>query len=112
MPGNELARVRRMDHSIQLCRLFYTRFIKKENITLFSANDVPDLYEAFGYDNDKFEELYVKYENDSTISKITIPATEVMNLLLQERLENGRIYIQNIDNANTHLGVLRQNQYV
>lgn len=104
--GNELSRVRRMDHSIQLCRLFYTRFIRKENITLFSANDVPDLYKAFGYDNDKFEELYVKYENDSTISKISIPATEVMNLLLQERLENGRIYIQNIDNANSHSAFL------
>jgi ribonucleoside-diphosphate reductase alpha chain len=102
--GNELNRVRRMDHSIQLCRLFYRRFISKENITLFSPNDVTDLYEAFGYDNDKFEELYLKYENDSTISKITIPAVELMNLLLQERLENGRIYIQNLDNANTHSG--------
>jgi ribonucleoside-diphosphate reductase alpha chain len=104
--GNELSRVRRMDHSIQLCRLFYTRFVKRENISLFSANDVPDLYEAFGYDNDKFEELYIKYENDPTINKITIPAGEVMNLLLQERLENGRIYIQNIDNANSHSAFL------
>jgi ribonucleoside-diphosphate reductase alpha chain len=104
--GNELSRVRRMDHAIQLCRLFYTRFIKKENITLFSANDVPDLYEAFGYDNDKFEELYVKYENDASISKIVISASEIMNLLLQERLETGRIYIQNLDNANTHSGFI------
>jgi ribonucleoside-diphosphate reductase alpha chain len=102
--GNELNRVRRMDHSIQLCRLFYRRFISKENITLFSPNDVTDLYEAFGYDNDKFEELYLKYENDDTISKISIPSVELMNLLLQERLENGRIYIQNLDNANTHSG--------
>jgi len=104
--GNELARVRRMDHSIQLCRLFYTRFVKRENISLFSANDVPELYDAFGYDNDKFEELYVKYENDPTINKTTIAAGEVMNLLLQERLENGRIYIQNIDNANSHSAFL------
>ena len=104
--GNELNRVRRMDHSIQLCRLFYRRFISKENITLFSPNDVTDLYEAFGYDNDKFEELYLKYENDDTISKISIPSVELMNLLLQERLENGRIYIQNIDNANTHSGFI------
>lgn len=104
--GNELNRVRRMDHSIQLCRLFYRRFISKDNITLFSPNDVTDLYDAFGYDNDKFEELYLKYENDSTISKITIPAVELMNLLLQERLENGRIYIQNLDNANTHSGFI------
>ena len=104
--GNELNRVRRMDHSIQLCRLFYRRFISKDNITLFSPNDVADLYDAFGYDNDKFEELYLKYENDSSISKITIPAVELMNLLLQERLENGRIYIQNLDNANTHSGFI------
>ena len=104
--GNELNRVRRMDHSIQLCRLFYRRFISKDNITLFSPNDVADMYEAFGYDNDKFEELYLKYENDSSISKITIPAVDLMNLLLQERLENGRIYIQNLDNANTHSGFI------
>jgi len=104
--GNDLNRVRRMDHSIQLCRLFYRRFITKENITLFSPNDVADLYEAFGYDNDKFEELYLKYENDDTISKISIPSVELMNLLLQERLENGRIYIQNLDNANTHSGFI------
>lgn len=104
--GNDLNRVRRMDHSIQLCRLFYRRFISKENITLFSPNDVTDMYEAFGYDNDKFEELYLKYENDDTISKVSIPSVELMNLLLQERLENGRIYIQNIDNANTHSGFI------
>ena len=104
--GNDLNRVRRMDHSVQLCRLFYKRFVAKENLTLFSPNDVPDLYEAFGYDNDKFEALYAKYEKDNKISKITIPAVEVMNLLLQERLENGRIYIQNIDNANSHSGFI------
>jgi len=100
--GNDLNRVRRMDHSIQLCRLFYKRFVSKGNLTLFSPNDVPDLYEAFGYDNDLFEELYVKYENDESISKLTVPAVEVMNLMLQERLETGRIYIQNLDNANNH----------
>ena len=68
----------------------------------FSGFPSYSIYDA----NDKFEELYVKYENDASISKITIPATEVMNLLLQERLENGRIYIQNIDNANTHSAFL------
>lgn len=104
--GNDLNRVRRMDHSIQLCRLFYKRFISKENLTLFSPSDVPELYDAFGYDNDLFEKLYTKYESDDSINKIVIPAVDVMNLLLQERLENGRIYIQNIDNANTHSGFI------
>lgn len=104
--GNDLNRARRLDHSIQLCRLFYKRFIGKENLSLFSPNDVPDLYEAFGYDNNLFEELYEKYENDASINKTVIPAVEVMNLLLQERLETGRIYIQNIDNANSHSAFL------
>ena len=104
--GNDLSRVKRMDHSIQLCRLFYNRFIKRENITLFSSNDVPGLYDVFGYDNDKFEELYLKYEKDPKIEKITIPAMDIMNLLLQERLETGRIYIMNIDNANNHSAFL------
>jgi len=104
--GNDLNRVRRMDHSIQLCRLFYKRFIAKENLSLFSPSDVPQLYDSFGYDNDLFEKLYSKYENDKNIKKISIPAVDLMNLLLQERLENGRIYIQNIDNANTHSGFI------
>ncbi len=104
--GNDLNRVRRMDHSIQLCRLFYKRFVSKENLALFSPSDVPELYDAFGYDNDLFEKLYTKYESDDSINKIVIPAVDVMNLLLQERLENGRIYIQNIDNTNTHSGFI------
>ena len=99
--GNELNRVRRMDHSIQFCRLFYQRFIKNEKITLFSPSDVPGLYDAFGY-NDIFEPLYVKYENDLSIPRREISARELMDLLIQERVETGRIYIMNIDNANDH----------
>lgn len=99
--GNDLNRVRRIDHSIQLCRLFYNRFIKNENISLFSPADVPDLVEAFG-DNDKFEKLYVKYENDKSIDKIQVSARKLLDALIQERIETGRIYIMNIDNANSH----------
>lgn len=105
--GNDLNRVRRMDHSIQLCRLFYNRFVKNENITLFSPSDVPDLAEAFG-DNEKFEELYVKYENDKSIDKIQVSARKILDALIQERIETGRIYIMNIDNANTHSAFLEK----
>jgi ribonucleoside-diphosphate reductase alpha chain len=99
--GNELNRVRRMDHSIQFCRLFYQRFIKNEKLSLFSPSDVPGLYDAFGY-NDLFEPLYIKYENDLSIPRREIGARELMDLLIQERVETGRIYIMNIDNANDH----------
>lgn len=99
--GNDLNRARRLDHSIQLSRIFYRRFIKDENITLFSTTDVPGLYDAFG-DNDKFDELYVKYENDKKVPKKVIKARDLMSLIAKERLETGRIYIQNIDNVNDH----------
>jgi ribonucleoside-diphosphate reductase alpha chain len=80
--------------------MFYERFINEEDISLFSPHDVPGLYDAFG--TDKFDAMYKKYEKDSSIRKNTIPAQELFSDLLKERAETGRIYIMNIDHANTH----------
>lgn len=99
--GTDDNRVRKMDYGIQLCRLFYQRLIANESITLFSPNDVQDLYDNFG-DNEKFEELYLKYERATSINKIKISAREFFNLLCQERIGTGRIYVMNIDHANEH----------
>ena len=99
--GTEDNRVRRMDYSIQISKLFYERFISNKDITLFSPHDVPDLYEIFGY-NEKFDELYKKYEKDKDIPKKTIPAQELFMNILKERAETGRIYIMNIDHVNEH----------
>jgi ribonucleoside-diphosphate reductase alpha chain len=99
--GTEDNRVRRMDYSIQISKLFYERFIREEEITLFSPHDVPGLYDAFG--TDRFDELYKKYENDKEVSKKTIPAQELFFDLLKERAETGRIYIMNLITAiHTH----------
>jgi ribonucleoside-diphosphate reductase alpha chain len=98
--GTEDNRVRKLDYSIQISKLFYERFINEEDITLFSPHDVPGLYDAFG--TDKFDALYKKYEKDTSIRKKTIPAQELFSDLLKERAETGRIYIMNIDHANTH----------
>ena len=98
--GTEDNRVRRMDYSIQISKLFYERFIREEEITLFSPHDVPGLYDAFG--TDRFDELYKKYENDKEVSKKTIPAQELFFDLLKERAETGRIYIMNLDHCNSH----------
>jgi ribonucleoside-diphosphate reductase alpha chain len=103
--GTDDNRVRHMDYSIQFCRLFYKRFLADEEITLFSPHDVPDLYDAFGIDNDLFDELYVKYEN-SRIPKKKIKAREFFNTYCQERIGTGRIYLMNIDNCNTHSAFL------
>ena len=56
--GTEDNRVRKLDYSIQLSKLFYERFINDEDITLFSPHEVPELYEAWG--TDEFDELIRK----------------------------------------------------
>jgi ribonucleoside-diphosphate reductase alpha chain len=98
--GTEDNRVRKLDYSIQLSKLFYERFIANEEITLFSPHDVPGLYDRFG--SPSFDELYVEYENDENIPKTTIGAQELILDLLKERAETGRIYIMNIDHCNEH----------
>jgi ribonucleoside-diphosphate reductase alpha chain len=98
--GTEDNRVRKLDYSIQISKLFYERFIQDGEITLFSPHDVPGLYDAFG--TDKFDDLYVQYENNSSIPSKTVKAQELILSLLKERAETGRIYIMNIDHCNTH----------
>lgn len=100
--GVEENRVRHLDYGVQLNKLMYERLIKGGNITLFSPSDVPGLYDAFFEDQEKFEELYEKYEQDNTIRKQTIKAMELFSILMQERASTGRIYIQNVDHCNTH----------
>jgi len=102
--GTEDNRVRKLDYSIQISKLFYERFIQDGEITLFSPHDVPGLYDAFG--TDRFDELYVSYERDTTIPRKTIGAQKLILDLLKERAETGRVYIMNIDHCNTHSSFL------
>ena len=98
--GTEDNRVRKLDYSIQISKLFYERFIQDGEITLFSPHDVPGLYDSFGFS--EFDDLYVQYEKDPTIPKKSIKAQELILNLLKERAETGRIYIMNIDHCNSH----------
>jgi ribonucleoside-diphosphate reductase alpha chain len=98
--GTEDNRVRKLDYSIQISKLFYERFIQDGEITLFSPHDVPGLYDSFGFP--EFDALYLQYEKDSSIKKKTVRAQELILNLLKERAETGRIYIMNIDHCNSH----------
>ena len=98
--GTQDNRVRKLDYSIQLSALFYQRFIEAGEISLFSPHDVPGLYDAFG--TEYFDDLYVRYENDSNIPRKSINAQELILDLLKERSETGRIYLMNIDHCNSH----------
>jgi len=98
--GTEDNRVRKLDYSIQISKLFYERFIQDGEITLFSPHDVPGLYDSFGLPG--FDELYTAYEKDSSIPKKVVKAQELILNLLKERAETGRVYIMNIDHCNSH----------
>jgi ribonucleoside-diphosphate reductase alpha chain len=98
--GSEDNRVRKLDYSIQISKIFYERFIQNGEITLFSPHDVPGLYDAFG--TDRFDDLYVGYERDASVPRKTIGAQELFLDLLKERAETGRIYIMNLDHCNSH----------
>jgi ribonucleoside-diphosphate reductase alpha chain len=98
--GSEDNRVRKLDYSIQISKLFYERFINEEDITLFSPHEVPELYEAWG--TPEFDELYLKAERKLSVNKKKVNAQELFMDILKERAETGRIYIMNIDHCNTH----------
>ena len=98
--GTEDNRVRKLDYSIQISKLFYERFISNQDISLFSPHDVPELSANFGLDG--FDDLYLAAERNQSISRKTIGAQELILDLLKERAETGRIYIMNIDHCNSH----------
>ena len=98
--GTEETRVRQMDYSVVVNKMFWNRYKRRENITLFDPHDVPDLYEAYYRNTEEFEKLYAKYEKNNVIKKKTISAEEIFkNGILKERTDTGRIYLVNIDNV-------------
>ena len=98
--GTEETRVRHMDYGVVLSAFFWRRFKNKEDITFFDPNEVPDLYEAFYQNTERFEELYVKYEKRKDLRTKTMSAEEVFKSgILKERTDTGRIYLVFIDNV-------------
>ena len=100
--GVEENRVRHIDYGVQLNKLMYERLIKNGNITLFSPSDVPGLYDAFFEDQELFERLYTRYEQQDGLRKKVVKAVDLFSSMMQERASTGRIYIQNVDHCNTH----------
>jgi ribonucleoside-diphosphate reductase alpha chain len=98
--GTEDNRVRKLDYSIQISKLFYERFIQDKEISLFSPHDVPGLYDAFG--TDRFDALYNDYERNASVPRKTVRAQELILDILKERAETGRLYLMNIDHCNSH----------
>ena len=100
--GTEENRVRHMDYGVQFNKLMYERLVTGGDITLFSPSDVPGLYDAFFADQDKFKELYERAERNTKLRKKTVKASSLFSAFMEERKNTGRIYLQNVDNANDH----------
>lgn len=106
--GTEDNRIRGLDYGVQFNKVMYERLLCGGNISLFSPNDVPALYDAFFVDVDKFRTLYLKYEADPTIRRKSIPAVDLFSAFMQERKDTGRIYLQNVDHANDHGSFIKE----
>jgi len=100
--GTEDNRVRHLDYGVQFNKLMYERLLEGGNITLFSPDECPDLYDAFFTDNDVFKDLYEKYERKTSVRKKSLPAIDIFSTFIQERKDTGRIYLMNVDHANAH----------
>ena len=100
--GTEDNRVRHMDYGVQFNKLMYERLIQGGDITCFSPHDVPEMYEAFFNDQERFKELYERAERNTKLRKKTFKAADLFSRFMQERKDTGRIYLQNVDHANTH----------
>ena len=100
--GTEDNRVRHLDYGVQFNKLMYERLLSGGDITLFSPNEVPELYDAFFADQDRFKELYEKAERSTKLTKKSMPAIDLFSAFLQERKDTGRIYLMNVDHANSH----------
>ena len=100
--GTEDNRVRHMDYGVQFNKLMYERLLQGGDITLFSPSDVPHLYWSFFNDQELFKIVYEKAEKNPDIRKKTIKAIDLFSDFMEERKNTGRIYLMNVDHANTH----------
>lgn len=100
--GTEDNRIRHLDYSVQFNKVMYERLLSNGVITLFSPNDVPELYESFFTDVDKFRDLYERAERNTKLRKKQVPAIDLFSSFVQERKDTGRIYLMNVDHCNDH----------
>lgn len=98
--GTDDNRVRKLDYTVGMSKMFYERVKKNEDVTLFSPHEVPELYEAWG--TPSFDKIYKECESKRLKIKKKISARKLFSIIVKERVETGRIYILNVDTANEH----------
>jgi len=95
----EERKVEYLDYSICVSNIFYKRLLSGGSITLCSEKMAPEVYAAFGLPH--FNEVYESWEADNPDAK-KITAERFFSLFAKQRSETGRIYLMNIDEANSY----------
>jgi len=83
--------VKKLDYGIGFNRLFFERVKNNEDITLFSAEETPDLIRNLDNYN-LWEKTYLDYEKKRGIRKRKFSARKLLELFAKERFETGRYY--------------------
>jgi ribonucleoside-diphosphate reductase alpha subunit len=109
--GDDRRRTHDMNTANWIPDLFMKRMEARGTWTLFRANEVPDLHDAFGQ---KFEELYTNYEKLSEEGKVhghKIDALDLWKKMLSMIFETGHPWITfkdacNVRSPQDHVGVV------
>lgn len=97
------AQIRDIHFAVMWNKLFVKKLLQKKDYFTFNSYTAPDLHAAlFSGDEDKFEELYNKYENDPTFVKNYLSARDVGIRIGQQRHETSTLYRANIAEINRH----------
>ena len=101
--STEDKRIRELHFGVMFNRLFTKKVAKKEKVFRFTEYTAPDLWKAlFSGNQDRFEELYNKYDKDPEFKKDYIDAREFAVLARQQAYECGTHYELFIDEMNRH----------
>ena len=106
--GDENLRARDLFLALWVPDLFMKRVESDGDWSLMCPDECPGLVDSYG---EKFEKLYVSYENEKKYKK-QIKARELWNHIIENQIETGMPYISFKDNVNKrnmqeHLGVIR-----
>lgn len=82
---------------------FAKAVIKNTDLFSFTVKSAPDLHEAmYSGDDELFESLYNKYENDETFEKVYFSPRKLIISASQQALETGTLYFFNASEVNKH----------
>jgi ribonucleoside-diphosphate reductase alpha chain len=107
--GEERRRAHDLFPALWINDLFMKRVINDEIWTLFDPYEAKGLSDVYG---EEFEELYIKYEHDDSITKEKIKAKELWRKILTSYFETGNPFLTfkdsaNRANPNKHTGIIR-----